>query len=107
MANDFKNGLAKDVGTSPVTLYTTPSLKQSIVIECDLANTTSATVTADVFISASGVDHFIVKNAPIPTGGTLQVISNQKVVLDGNQVLKVQGNTASSIDAIASILEDV
>jgi len=26
MANDFKNGLAKDVGTSPVTLYTTPSL---------------------------------------------------------------------------------
>ena len=107
MANDFKNGLAKDVGTSPVTLYTTTSLKQSIVIECDLANTTTATVTADVFISASGVDHYIVKNAPIPTGGTLQVISNQKVVLDGNQVLKCQGNTASSLDVIASILEDV
>ena len=107
MANDFKNGLAKDVGTSPVTLYTAPSLKQSSVIEGDLANTTSATGTGDVFITSGGVDHYIVKNAPIPTGGTLQVISNQKVVLDGNQVLKVQGNTASSIDAIASILEDV
>jgi|TARA_B100001057_G_scaffold480166_1_gene552698 hypothetical protein len=107
MANDFKNGLAKDVGTSAVTIYTTPSLKQSIVIECDVCNTTSATITTDVFIDSGGQEYYIVKNAPVPTGGTLQVISNQKIILEANEVLKAKSNAAASIDVIASVLEDV
>jgi len=107
MANDFKNGLAKDVGSSAVTLYTTPSLKQSIIIECDVCNTTSATITTDVFITSGGQDFHIVKNAPVPTGGTLQVVSNQKIILESGEVLKVKSSAASSADVIASILEDV
>jgi|TARA_B110000196_G_scaffold291931_1_gene279189 hypothetical protein len=107
MSNDFKNGLAKDVGTAATTIYTAPSLKNSIVIECDIANTTNGTVTADAFITSGGVDYYIVKNAPVPSGGSLQVVSNQKVILEAGEALKVQSNTTSSVDVVASILEDV
>jgi hypothetical protein len=60
-----------------------------------------------VFIASGGQDFHIVKNAPVPTGGTLQVVSNQKIILESGEVLKVKSSAASSADVIASILEDV
>ena len=50
--------------------------------------------------------YHIVKDAPIPVSSTLKVISGQKVVLnDDDKVLCYA--SAGSVDAIASILEDV
>jgi hypothetical protein len=47
MANTFKNALAKDVGTSAVSVYTAPSNTKSIAIELDVCNTTSSGVSVD------------------------------------------------------------
>ena len=106
MANDFTN--AKAVGvTSQTTVYTAPASKDSIVLELDIANTTSSAVTASakVYDATDGLFAHIVKDAPIPTGGALQVISGQKVVLMTGDYLCVVASGA--VDVVCSVLEDV
>ena len=54
----------------------------------------------------------IVKDAPVPVGGALKVIAGQKVVLESaaasaNDKLYAYTSAASSVDVIASVLEDV
>ena len=54
----------------------------------------------------------MVKDAPVPVGGALKVISGQKLVLESdssgvNDKLYAYASAASSIDVIASVLEDV
>lgn len=107
MANTFKNSLARNVGTTAVTVYTAPSTKNSICIELDVCNTTNAGVTCNAYITSGGNDYYIVKNAPVPVGGSLQVIAGQKIVVTNLDTIKVVSSTASSLDVIASILEDV
>jgi hypothetical protein len=107
MANTFKNALARNVGTSAVTVYSAPSSKNSICIELDVCNTTNSGVTVDAYITSSSNNYYIVKGAPVPVGGSLQIIAGQKIVLANTDALKVVSSTASSLDIIASILEDV
>ena len=54
----------------------------------------------------------MVKDAPIPVGGALKVISGQKLVLESdssgvNDKIYAYTSGASSVDVIASVLEDV
>lgn len=107
MANTFKNALARQVGTSAVTVYSAPSSKNSICIELDVCNTSNSGVTCDAYITSDGDDYYIIKNAPVPVGGSLQVIAGQKIVLSNTDSLKVVSSAAASLDIIASILEDV
>jgi hypothetical protein len=107
MANVFKNELRRNVGSSAETVYTVPTGLKSIIIELDICNTTNGAVTCDVYITKSTLDYYVVKAAPVPVGGSLQVISGQKIVLQAGDALKIKSSVASSIDAIASILEDV
>ena len=107
MANTFRNALARNVGTTAVTVYTAPSTKNSICIELDVCNTTNSGVTVDAYITSSSNNYYIVKGAPVPVGGSLQIIAGQKIVLTNLDALKVVSSTASSLDVVASILEDV
>ena len=50
---------------------------------------------------------YIVRDAPIPIGGALKVIAGQKLVLEATDCMIIQTSSARSVDAIASILEDV
>lgn len=107
MANVFKNALARDIGTSAVTLYSAPASKNSICIELDVCNTTNSAVSCSAFITKGGADYYIVKNAPVPVGGTLQIIAGQKIVLSDQDAIKIISTATTSLDAVASILEDV
>ena len=122
MANDFKRFAKPDVGTgtgaSATTVYTVPagagsSALETIVIGITLANKTSAGVTASVFIdNYDGTnDVYIVKDATIPAGSSLEVMSGNKIVLMNNgttgDILKVSASSATSVDATVTVLEDV
>ena len=105
MANDFKG--VQSVGvTSVTTVYTAPASKDSIILELDIANTTASAVTAsaEVLDSSASTDAFIVKDAPIPSGSSLQVISGQKVILETGDSIRVTASGAC--DVVCSILED-
>ena len=106
MANDFKNAKAVNV-TSQTTVYTAPASKDSIVLELDIANVTSSAVTASAKLYDATDTAFahIVKDAPVPAGGTLQIISGQKIILEAGDYICVSASGAC--DVICSILEDV
>ena len=100
MANTFKNYTSASVGTSPVTTYTVPASTTSVMIGCNLSNTSSAQITVDV--QAAGI--YIVKGAPIPAGSALSVLDG-KIILETTDTVVVTSDTATSADVIVSVLE--
>ena len=122
MANDFKRFAKPSVGTSTGAsadaVYTVPagagsSALESIIIGITLANKTSTGVTASVFLDNEdgSNDVFIVKDATIPAGSSLEVMSGNKIVVqnDGSNadVVRVSCSASSSLDALITVLEDV
>ena len=122
MANDFKrftvSSVNTSVGASASSVYTVPAgagstALESIVIGITLANKTSTGVTASVFLDnyTGSNDVYIVKDATIPAGSSLEVMSGNKIVLQNNgttgDVLRVSSGTATAIDTTISVLEDV
>ncbi len=106
MANTFKSNLSKNVGTSPATIYTCPSATQTTLIGLSVANTSASPITADVYITRSAVNYYLVETAVVPVGGSLVVVGGeQKVVLQSSDVLAVVTSAASSADVVASYLE--
>ena len=121
MANEFRNRTLTGVGTSATTLYATPDGKTSIMLELDIANTTQNVVEATVELldysdaTGGGVGtnwKHIVKNAPVPSGGSLMVIAGQKIVLEERSggtgdSIRITSSAATSLDVVSAVLEDV
>jgi len=118
MANDFKRFCVPSVGTSNTTLYTVPagagsSALETIVIGITMANKTTSGITGSIFIdNEDGTnDVFIVKDATIPAGSSLEVMAGNKLVLqnDGTNADNLEGiaSAANSLDITVSVLEDV
>ena len=122
MANDFKRFAVTNVntssGASASSVYSVPagagsSALEAIVIGITIANTSSAGITASVFLdnNAGSNDVHIVKNASIPAGSSLEVMSGNKLVLQNTgsaaDVLRVSASASNSADALVSVLEDV
>ena len=108
MANTFYNKRQANVGliANTINSYTVGGSITSIVLGLTLCNTTGATINASVFINNGANVHYIVKNAPITTGGALVPIGgDQKLVLQTGDNVKVQSDTVNSIDAFMSIME--
>ena len=122
MANDFKRFTVPSVntssGASASAVYTVPAgagstALESIIIGITLANKTTSGVTASVFLdNYDGTnDVYIVKDATIPAGASLEVMSGNKIVAMNNgttgDVIRVSSGTATPIDATVTVLEDV
>jgi hypothetical protein len=100
MANTFKNYTSASVGTSAATVYTVPASTTSVMIGCNLANTSASQVAVDV--QAAGV--YLAKGVPIPAGSALSVLDG-KIILETTDTVVVTSDTASSCDVIVSVLE--
>ena len=122
MATEFKRKTMGDVpstalpntsdGTSD--LYTVPSNCDTVIIGLLLTNISAGAIVADVLIevqSGQGEDVFLIKNADIPYGSALEVISGKVIVANTGSgtgdTLQVRCQTgATHMDAIVSILEN-
>ena len=122
MANDFKRFAKPSVGTSTGAsadaVYTVPagagsSALESIIIGITLANKTSTGVTASVFLDNEdgSNDVFIVKDATVPAGSSLEVMAVNMIVVQNDginaDVVRVSCSAGSSLDALITVLEDV
>ena len=114
MANAFKNvtiqgTLAADADHAVGSVIPNATTTQTI-IGMTISNVTSQVINVSVKMFLSTTETYKVKDAPIPTGGSLVVVGgDQKVVLfhngtNGNQI-KVRSNVANSINVIMSYLE--
>jgi|TARA_R100000329_G_C7444344_1_gene156230 hypothetical protein len=119
MANDFKRIATPNISNSSnTTIYAVPagagsSALESIVIGITMCNKSSAGITASVFLDNEdgSNDVFIVKDASIPAGSSLEIMSGNKLVLmnDGSNAdnLEAIASAASALDVTVSVLEDV
>ena len=106
MAQDFERYIQRNVGTSAATVHTSNSDDAIISIRC--ANTTTSTIQVDVFINDGSNDYYLIKNAPIVSGGSLELIDGgSKIVMQNNDVLKAKSDTASSLDVWASFVDAI
>ena len=100
MANTFKNYTSASVGTGATTTYTVPASTTSVMIGCNLSNTSASQVTVDVQVA--GI--YLVKGAPIPAGSALSVLDG-KIILETTDTVVVTSSAATSCDVIVSVLE--
>lgn len=99
MANKFISTSKTGIGTTETSIYAvelqgTQVEKQTVIIGCNLANTTQTAVIAEVKINrypAYSIDPqypkddvFIVRNVPIPAGSAFEVMQGQKIILQYN-----------------------
>ena len=96
--------VAKSVGASASTLVTVPNATTAAVASLIVSNTITSPITTSVYFTRSSVDYYLVYQATIPVGGSLEVIQGNRVVLIAADILKVVNNTASSGDCVASVL---
>ena len=107
MANAFKNRVLQSVGTSPADVgAVVASSTETTLIGMTIANITSGVIAVGVKLINASNQTWLVKDAPVPTGGSLVVLGgDQKVCLITGDIIKVTSNTASSADVIMSFLE--
>jgi hypothetical protein len=48
---------------------------------------------------------YFIKDIPLPSGSAVEIMSGNKIVLQAGDIVKVQSNTASALDAALSIME--
>ena len=106
MAQNFRRYTSNDVGTSAATLFTSDSY--DTVVGISVANVTGSSVIASVYINDGSNDIYLIKDAPIPAGSSLQVLDGgAKFVVQANDALKVVSDTASSIDVWVSTVDAI
>ena len=113
MANTFKT-VTKAGVTSEDVIYTVASSTTTVVLGVMIGNTTTSQITATVTLSSdtanraganneANQDVELVTNAPVPVGGTLELLSGNKIVMETTDVLKLTASGAA--DIAVSIME--
>jgi len=117
MANTFKvvshDVMPASSGT-PEDLYTTPSSTTTVVLGMVLANVHTSQVTASVKLvsdtsgggrSATNTTTFLLKDAPIPVGASLEILAGNKVVLETTDKIQIDCSVADKVSVTMSIME--
>tara|TARA_X000001382_G_C3132545_1_gene166907 strand:+ start:52 stop:387 length:336 start_codon:yes stop_codon:yes gene_type:complete len=109
MAQDFERTLTKDIDASLTDIRAT-SDSDDTVVGLRLVNTTTSTITADVAITdnSNNVTAYIIKNAPIPSGSSLELIDGgAKIVLQSGDKLRAKSDATDSMDTIVSVVDAI
>ena len=117
MANTFKvvtfAAEPNSAGT-PYTVYTTPSSTTTIILGLVLSNIHTSQVTAEVELvsdtsgggrAATNGTSFLVKDAPIPVGSSLELLAGNKVVLEATDAIRIDCSVADKLSGTLSIME--
>ena len=117
MAQDFERAVAKD-SSSDINIGTTARA----VFDCDsddsivgirMANVITSQITVDCFVrtaaaGGSDLDVYLIKNAPIPSGSSLELIDGgSKIVLQNGDQLFVKSNTDASLNCYVSFVDAI
>jgi len=106
MAQNFRRYTSNDIGTAAATLFTANSY--DTVVGISVANIAATAVNASVYINDGTNDIYLVKDAPIPSGSSLQVLDGgAKFVVQSGDILKVISDTAASLDVWVSAVDDI
>ena len=112
MANNFKRATKSSLVTADVTSSSTTNILTAtgantlIVIGMVTANKTNLSATVDLYlVSSAGDSTYLVRNAPVPAGSSLEYISASKFVMNAGDVLRARSNYSATLDITVSYLE--
>ena len=111
MANTFKVDTKSDCVTdahtsSNANVLTAGGSATLVLLSILISNTTGSSADVDVFlVTNTGDDVFLIRNAPVPAGSSLEIISGSIIIMESSDVLRVRSDTASAIDVAVSYLE--
>ena len=107
MAQDIERHINRTTGASPVTVFTSNSDDTVVGIRCCNIHA-STTINVDVYIVNGGNNYYLIKTAPIPVGGSLELIDGgSKIILQSGDALTVVSDTASSLDTVVSRIDAI
>ena len=105
MANSFKNKKVDLTTTDLTTLYTVPTatttVVKSLLVTEDAGSGSTITIT---LVNSSGAIFNLFKDKAIGSKASTELLT-QPLVMEENEVLKVQAADANELHVIASILE--
>jgi len=105
MANRYKNAQFDLTTTAATDIYTVPSESRAIVQNIHMANVGSGNVVVHAHIyDSSATKQFTFAKHTIAASDS-QSVSDGSIVLEENDVLRVQADSADDIEGTASILE--
>jgi hypothetical protein len=111
MANTFTKTTKSSLSTADVTssgttnVVTVGATTTVVVLSILISNKTASSANANVYLFPnSGDSVFLLKNAPVPSGSSLEIISGSKIILNSNDVLRASADTASALDITVSYL---
>ena len=111
MANTFKIDTNADLTTAVITDATAVVLTASasstlILLSILVSNKSGSSANVDIQLdSNTGDDVFLIRNAPVPAGSSLEIISGSKIIMESSDILRARSNTASALDIAVSYLD--
>ena len=109
MAQDFKRETAKSVGTSIVNIPSGAAFNSNdAIVGIHISNIVTSSIAVDVYINDGTDNIYLVKNAPIPPGSSLQLLDGgAKIVVMNNDRVHVKSDTALSADVWLSVVDAI
>jgi len=104
MANIYKNTFYDPSVTTAVTVYTVPSDSRAIVQNIQITNASGGKIVKVHITDSSASTDYQIAYASI-TGATICNLAKGPVVLEENDVLKIESSDTTGISGIVSILE--
>lgn len=111
MANTFKADTKSSLVTDAVSNSTTNVLTAGgtatlIVLSVLVSNKTGSSANVDLYLlTNTGDDVYLIRNAPVPAGSSLEMISGSKIIMESSDVLRARSDTATALDITISYLE--
>ena len=106
MAQNFRRYTYNAVGTGAQAVYTADTY--DAIVGISLSNILSTAITVSCYINNGTDNIYLVKDAPIPTGGSLQVLDGgAKFVIQSLDVLSVQSSDEASCDVWVSAVDAI
>tara|TARA_R110000823_G_C15532482_1_gene457038 strand:+ start:148 stop:471 length:324 start_codon:yes stop_codon:yes gene_type:complete len=106
MANNFNSTNARLANATLTTVISATANKQ-VMIGCLIANTGATALLVDVVLNDGSNDRYLIKEAPVPVGSSLEVISGKVIIPSGGLVKVKSDNGSGNADVVISTLEDV
>ena len=109
MAQNFRQYKERNIGTSAVDFPNGSNFDSfDCIVGIRLANTHTQSVTVEAYIQNGGNNSYLIKNAPIPSGSSLELIDGgAKIVAVNGDRLYIKSNVASSVDAVVSVVDAI
>jgi hypothetical protein len=112
MANTFTKKTKSSLLTADVTSSATTNVVTAggtstlIILSILVSNKTGSSANANIYlVPNTGDAAFLIKNAPVPAGSSLEMISGSKIIMNASDVLRASSDTATALDITISYLE--